>query len=97
MHSSVSHSKGEIMLCVDDTNNIKSKSDFVIFLQKLCNDYKTHGTDWENSDLGSFLDALIAYTEDVDGFYQNQGETIDLSNPGWKVFADILAGARIYE
>lgn len=85
------------MLSVDDTKNIRTRSEFIDFLQKLYNDFKMNKSNWENSDLDTFLEALIAYTEDVDGFYKNQKISIDLENPNWRLFAEILAGASIYE
>jgi hypothetical protein len=51
----------------------------------------------ENNDLQSFLEALIAYTENVDGYYKNWNIQVDADTASWRLFADILCGARVHE
>jgi len=79
------------------TEKIKSKQEFVVFLRELHADYLQNGKDWENTSLERFLEAMIAYTEDIQGYYENTNQNIDANKPSWKVFADILEGASIYE
>jgi len=54
---------------------------------------------WENPTLDRFLEAMEAYTLDIDGYYKNMhiDINVDAGNPPWQVFADILRGARVYE
>jgi hypothetical protein len=40
---------------------------------------------------------MIRYSEDILGYYDNTNQKVDADTPSWKVFADILLGAKIYE
>jgi hypothetical protein len=44
---------------------------------------------WENVELGGFLEAMQAWTEDMD-------ERVPAA-PSWRTFADMLYAAKIYE
>ncbi len=76
---------------------IESKKDFELFLQHFRSDLKSHPEEWENLTLMDFLEALQAYTEDVEGYYKNMNIPFDEAKPTWKVFARLLLGAKIYE
>ena len=78
------------------TEWIKTKSDFVEFMNLIVDDYNENGKSWENKNLQDFIAAMAVYSNDVDGFYKND----KLGNPEiptWKIFADIIMGSRIYE
>lgn len=77
-------------------NEVKTRDDFIVFLDSLRSSLRANPHEWENSDLGSFLEAMKAWTTDMDGYYANRGLTPP-SEPGWQTFADILKGARVYE
>lgn len=81
----------------ETTDSIKSKSDFVSFIDELLLDYKYNKEKWENNSLETFLEALSGYTDDIEGYYKNNSIDVNLENPSWRVFADCLYGARIYE
>ena len=53
--------------------------------------------DYEEKTLSDFLESIIAYTEDIQGFYDNMEMNINADNPTWKNFMHILKGASIYE
>lgn len=72
---------------------IKTIEDFRKFLE----DFKTEHIHWENNTLESFLEALSRYSEDIQSFYDNTNQKIDVAIPSWKVFADLLKGASMYE
>lgn len=75
---------------------VRSRKDLVAFMEAFVADYVTNGATWTNGDLRSFLEAMAAWSQDMEGFYKNSGE--DLSTvPPWRVLADILSAARIYE
>jgi hypothetical protein len=40
---------------------------------------------------------MARYSEDIQGYYDNTNQNIDANTPSWKLFADILLGAKIYE
>ncbi|KMU64953.1 hypothetical protein EZBTHKR_0437 [Elizabethkingia anophelis] len=44
-----------------------------------------------------FLEAFSAYTEDIQGYYNNMKLDINADKPDWSTFADIFKGAKIYE
>ncbi len=81
----------------DFEGEIRSREDFLQFLQRLHQDFKKHGETWENNRLDLFIEALHAYASDLDGFDRGTGQRIDLDGPQWQFFADTLAGARVYE
>ena len=76
---------------------IESKEDFEIFLKTFFEDFKKNPSDWENKTLEDFIEAMLAYTEDLEGFYQNMKLPFDKKKPSWKDFAQILLGAKAYE
>ena len=76
---------------------LNSKDDFTRFLDLLYEDYKNSKPRWENVTLEDFLSALAQYSRDVGGYYKNFGIDVDPNKPSWRLFADILCGARVYE
>lgn len=69
------------------------REEFLTFIEK----FQTESKDFENNTLESFLEAMARYSRDIDGYYSNTGQSIDLNKVNWKVFADILQGAATYE
>lgn len=70
-----------------------TREKFIVFVEEL---RKNHDG-FENKSLDDFLEALGRYAEDIDEFYKNTNQEIDLDKVDWKVFADLLKGASIYE
>ena len=81
---------------VDQIANIQTRHDLASFISALADDLRSNPEEWENTTLGSFLDALAAWTNDTSGYYRNMNENVPV-NPEWKTFADMLAAARVYE
>lgn len=79
------------------TSAIRSRQDFIIFLHQLRADYLKIGKDWKNQNLSDFLEALSAYTADIPGYYNNMSVAVNADTASWRVFADMLRGATIYE
>ncbi|KOS07733.1 hypothetical protein AM493_18030 [Flavobacterium akiainvivens] len=77
--------------------NIKTKTDFINFIKQLQQDLENNPDGWENKTLPEFLEAIQRYTEDIQGYYNNTSQNIDSTQASWKVFADILMGAKVYE
>jgi hypothetical protein len=80
-----------------ETVGINDRQSFIQFLHELHNNFLQDGGQWENKTLDQFLGALAAYAEDIQGYYDNTMPSVDADIPGWKVFADMLMGASIYE
>lgn len=69
---------------------------FVVSVYELSKDYRENPQSWENKDLGTFLEALAAWLEDMDGYYLHQRQPIP-EKPDWKNVADMLMAAKLYE
>jgi len=77
-------------------SSIISREDFVFFVYELSKDFRANPQLWENQDIGTYLEALAAWVEDMEGYYINQGESVP-EKLDWKNIADMLMAAKIYE
>ncbi len=76
---------------------VTDRQSFIKFLNLLHRDLIDNPDRWENDTLARFLESMVAYTADLQGYYNNTGQYIDADRADWKTFADILKGAGIYE
>lgn len=81
----------------DFAESVKTKADFEKFLRLLIDDFRRKGETWGNQDLQAFLEGLFGFTVDMTGYYQNTHPKINLERPSWRVMADLLLAARVYE
>lgn len=72
---------------------VKSKEDFVNFLQVLINDFETNNEEWENPELGRYLEAMERFLE---GSSDKSINKIDFT-PSWSLFARLMVVAIVYE
>lgn len=77
-------------------NEIKGKEDFVDFVQLLISNLKDNPKEWTNGTLSEYLEGIASWTEDMEGYYQNNNIPIP-EKVNWRVFADILMAAKMYE
>lgn len=75
---------------------LQSREDFLGFLRLLHADLHKNPGQWANPDLPSFLEAMTAWGEDMEGYYQNRGEVVP-EQPQWQLFGQMLLAARVYE
>ena len=75
---------------------IHSRADFISLLRALQSHLQQRPEEWENRDLASFLNAMAAWVEDMDGYYQNRSECVP-DQPTWRTLGQILLAARVYE
>jgi hypothetical protein len=75
---------------------IQTREDLVAFLKDFSASYRDDRKSWENDNLESFLSALAAWAEDMEGYYLNQGRPTP-KTPEWKTFAEMLMAAKYYE
>lgn len=75
---------------------VRTLDDLIEFIEALRVDYDNHRTAWTNNDLPAFLGAAVSWSRDRDGFYETAGENMASLSP-WRIVADILMAARIYE
>lgn len=80
-----------------DQFKVTDRQSFVDFLILLRTDFLDNPKNWENKTLPDFLEALSAYTEDIQGYYDNMHHAVNADKADWSTFADIFKGARIYE
>ena len=50
---------------------------------------------WENRTVESYVEALSAWLDDCEGYYENLGRTVPEN--GWEILADALQAAKSYE
>lgn len=85
---------------MNDTLNsfkVTDRQSFIKFLDLLHKDFLNNPENWKNKTLPDFLEALSAYTEDVQGYYDNMKLIVNADKPDWSTFADIFKGAKVYE
>lgn len=80
-----------------ESDKVIDRKSFIEFMETLLKDFDKNADNWENRTLRDFLEALSAYANDVQGYYNNCNISIDANTPSWRVFADIMQGATIYE
>jgi hypothetical protein len=76
---------------------VNDRQSFIAFVELLRLDFLSNHDKWENKTIDDFLGAFARYTEDIQGYYDNTNQNINADTPNWKVFADALVGASIYE
>lgn len=74
-----------------------SKQEFIQFIENLKLDFIENKEQWENKTIEDYLEAISHYVEDIDGYYKNSNQDINLEKVNWKVLSDILKGSSIYE
>jgi heme oxygenase len=82
---------------VESGQAVASKANFVAFAKALVQNLQDHPEEWENASLPEFLHGLLGFVENMEDYYNNIDVKVDLQNPGWRVLADILLAARVYE
>lgn len=79
-----------------ETEEVRNHHDLAEFIRQFLGDLEQNPQGWENATLPHFLEAMSAFVDSIDGYFENRGEPMP-EQPGWQTFADILAAARIYE
>lgn len=80
----------------DRVNSIQTREDLIAFIQALHADLRDDPDSWENPTLDRFLEALGAWMEDMDGYYDYAGRPRP-ERPDWRTFGDMLMAAKLYE
>lgn len=74
-----------------------TRIEFVEFLKGFRKDLEENKSDWENITLEDFLEAMQAYSEDIQGYYDNMKSNINADEATWENFMTILKGSAVYE
>jgi hypothetical protein len=75
---------------------VRSRSDFISFIDNLNRNYQSNREEWENDNLESFLDGLSGFTQDMVGYYKNMKEDVDVETVTWRMAAQMLLAAKVY-
>jgi hypothetical protein len=75
---------------------VTTRDELVAFAKGLAADFRKDPGAWENATVDAYLDAFAAWVEDMDGYYANRGEP-EPTTPSWRVVADMLMAAKMYE
>ena len=84
------------MKLTNHIDSIQSREDFIAFVKELSKDFEDNRDSWENINIAAYLEALAAWTHDMDGYYKYQGESIP-QDINWSFIARLLYAAKIYE
>jgi len=76
---------------------LDTRADFIEFVGLLLSDLTTNSDSWENKNLSSYLEAVAAWTEDMDGYFKYNNLPLPKEDVDWKLFATILIAAKTYE
>ena len=79
-----------------EIKNVKTKEDFLRFLEMLANDRKSNADEWENKNVEDYLLSIQSWTEDMEGYYDNNNIEVP-QNVDWNFIATILYVGKIYE
>ncbi|MDK2125632.1 DUF7660 family protein [Parachitinimonas caeni] len=80
-------------------NKINSRDGLISLLKQMALDLRENPDEWENRNLEDFLEAMASWIEDMDGYYENLGisKEVGLEDFKWRILADVLLAARVYE
>lgn len=81
------------MNLADLAEQVKSKADFITFLQELQRELLTNPQKWENPELSRYLEAMEAF---LNGSSEKSIGKIDFT-ASWSLFASIMIAASVYE
>lgn len=82
---------------VESAERISNKDEFVAFVRAFADNLGTHPEEWQNETLAEFVRGLAGFVENMEGYYANIGANVNCEVPSWRVLADVLLAARVYE
>ncbi|MET8030045.1 DUF7660 family protein [Streptomyces avermitilis] len=84
------------MESLNDTSWVTTRADLVSYINLLAQEAQAPSCGWENPSLDRYLEALAAWTDDMDGYFGNRGEPVP-DRPDWSLIAGMLRAACFYE
>lgn len=76
---------------------VTDRDSFIRYLQHLQKNIRNNEFQLENNTTIGFLEAMERYTGDIQRYYDNTQLPLNADAPSWRVFADIITGATVYE
>lgn len=80
----------------DSVQSVTSRSDLVRFIDQLADSLVEQPEIWENGSLESFLRAWSVWLSEMDGYFAGKGQPVP-DSPSWKLIAEMMLAARVYE
>jgi hypothetical protein len=80
-----------------ETYEMNSRADLVNFVYALQDDLEQNPEAWDNKDLHEFLGALARFLSDAHGYYRNARLAVDADVASWRLLADSLQAATVYD
>jgi len=77
----------------ESLEQVFDKKSFIDFIRLFYDDYQDNKSEWTNSDLDSFISSMERFLVDSNS---ESFAPIDYT-PSWKLFAQVLLAASIYE
>ncbi len=74
-----------------DYTEVRSREDLLTLIFELLDD--NDAIAWKNDSTYSFLQAMAAWLNDAETFYENVKPRVDAERPSWQLFADMLQAA----
>ena len=75
---------------------IKTRDEFIRFVKDLATYLETHPNGHLDQNVIPYLHSIAAWTDDMDGYYENHGEKPPV-DPSWRTLGEILIAALLYE
>ncbi len=82
---------------IESAERISTREEFTAFAKELADNLNCHPEEWQNATLTDYIRGLAGFVENMDGYYANNKAEVNCNLPIWRIFADALLAARIYE
>ena len=76
-------------------DDVSSRADLVEYLAALARDVQ-HGRTARNATAAELIEAAGGWTADMDGYFAGRGESVP-ADPSWRLIAQIVTAALVYE
>jgi hypothetical protein len=87
---------GEEQRVTIDPSRVASRTELAAFLDDLAGRVTDAPENIPNADVAAFLHSASGWVSDMDGYFENRGESIPVE-PTWGLVASIFAAALVYE
>lgn len=81
----------------DGTLKVNSRIEFAKYAEEILEEYFEKLQTSEVKTMTDYIENIGRYAEDIDGYYKNLNFERSAEIPTWRIFAQILRGATIYE
>jgi len=79
------------------SDTVSSRAELISFAYALSDYWAKNPESLENKATAAYLAALAQWLGDADGYYRNFKLDVSTATPSWRMFADCLAAAGVYD